>query len=547
MKSKIFVIGHRNPDTDSICSAIAYANFKNQIEEGSDTYIPKRAGAINEETKYVLKKFSISPPSYITDVATQIRDVDIRRTRGVKRTITLKKAWSLMRELDVKTLPVLRSRRLEGIITTEDIAKAYMDVYDNHILATAHTKFSNIIETLDGTLVTGEKELYYTEGKVVIAASDTESMKDLVEEKDLVIVSNRKDTQECAIKMGATCIVVCGGDLVEEDIKKLAAENQVIVITTQYDTFTVARLINQSMPISYFMNRDNLVTFRQEDFTEDVKSTISKMRYRYFPILNYKGEYIGLMSRRNLSNVNKKKIILVDHNELSQAVEGLEDAQLLEIIDHHRLGSLETLTPIYFRNQPLGCTATIIYEMFKEKDIDIPINIAGILLGAIISDTLMYRSPTCTSVDRNAAEKLAEIAQINVEEFASEMFRAGSDLHEKSDEEIFYQDFKKFTVEGVNFGIGQITSMTQSDLEGVKDRIREYMNSYVLGDGLENVYFMLTNILEETTELIYVGNKAEQLISEAFDISSEDEQFILKGVVSRKKQLLPQVMTAIQS
>ena len=546
-QSSTFIIGHKNPDTDSICSAIAYAYLKNQLDTEGERYTAKRAGQINEETKFVLNKFNVTAPEYITDVATQIKDIEIRKTTGVSRNISLKKAWSTMKELNVVTLPIVRSDFLEGLITTEDIATAYMDVYDNTILSTAHTKYSNIVETLEGELISGDEEAYFTDGKVVIAAANPDIMEEFIEKGDLVILGNRYESQLSAVEMEAGCIVICEGVQVSKIIKRLAEDRNCTIISSPHDTFTVARLINQSMPISYFISRDNLITFRRDDFTDSVKTVMAKKRYRDFPILDKKGRYIGMMSRRNLLNASKKKIILVDHNEKSQAVDGMEDANILEIIDHHRLGTVETITPVFFRNQPLGCTATIIYQMFQEQNVEIPKQIASLLLAAIVSDTLMYRSPTCTHVDKAAAEHLAQIASVDVENLASEMFSAGSNLSSKSAEEIFYQDFKKFSVDGINFGIGQINSMNQEELDIIRDRLYNYIIKNAKKDGMGRVYFMLTNILEESTELIYAGNQAEQLIEEAFGIKSENNRFILKGIVSRKKQLLPPIMGAIQN
>lgn len=541
----IFVVGHKNPDTDSICSAIAYAYLKNQISDRN--YIPKRAGEINEETRYVLKRFKMPNPGYITDVRSQVKDIDIRETEGVDRNISLKKAWSLMKELNVVTLPVTKHGRLEGVITTEDIAESYMDVYDSKILSRAHTKYSNIVETLDGKMIVGDENEYYIKGKVLIAAANPDLMENYIEEEDLVILGNRYESQLCAIEMKAGCIVVCDGAEVSMTIRKLAEEKKCTVISSPHDTYTVARLINQSMAISYFMSREDLVTFKTDEFVDDIRSVMAKKRFRDFPILNKKGQYIGMISRRNLLSAEKKEIILVDHNEKGQAVDGLEDAQILEIIDHHRLGAIETMAPVFFRNQPLGCTATIIYQLFQENHQDIPANIAGILCAAILSDTLMYRSPTCTIVDKMAAEELAKIAGIDVEEFATEMFKAGSNLKKKSAEEIFYQDFKKFSLDGVNLGVGQINSMTAEELEVIKNRLTGYLGRAYVEHGVEVIYFMLTNILEESTEIIYAGENAEELLEETFGVHAEKGSVKIKGMVSRKKQLIPAIMETLSS
>lgn len=540
----ISIIGHRNPDTDSICSAIAYANLKNQVEN-TDIYEPKRAGQINEETMYVLNRFNVALPDYVTDARTQIKDIEIRETEGVDRAISLKKAWSLMKEMGVVTLPITKSGRLEGVITTEDIAESYMEVYDSRILSTAHTKYRNIVETLDGEMILGDPEEYYTKGKVLIAAANPDFMESYIEEDDLVILGNRYESQLCAIEMKAACIVVCHGAQISMTIKKIAQEKGCTLIITPHDTYTAARLINQSMPISYFMTRDNIIKFKTGDYVDDIKGIMAKKRYRDFPVLNNKNQYVGMISRRNLLNADKKKIILVDHNEKNQAVEGIDNTEILEIIDHHRLAAIETMSPVFFRNQPLGCTATIIYQMYTEKNQQIPKDIAGLLCAAIISDTLMYRSPTCTQVDKMAAEELAGIAGINVEEFATEMFSAGSNLRNKSPEEIFYQDFKKFAVDGVDFGVGQINSMSSDDLADIKNKLISYLEKAYREHGKSMIFFMLTNILNESTELIFLGPGAKDLIAEAFAKNTEGNSVVIEGMVSRKKQFIPAIMAAI--
>ncbi len=545
MSDEIMVIGHKNPDTDSICSAIAYAYLKNQISE--DKYVAKRAGEINEETRYVLFKFSVPLPEYVSDVRTQVKDIHIKKTAGVDRTISLKKAWSIMKEHNVVTLPVTKHGRLEGVITTEDIAESYMDVYDSKILSTAHTRFSNIVETLDGEMVVGDEDEYCTEGKVLIAAANPDLMESYIEEKDIVILGNRYESQLCAIEMKAGCIVVCDGAPVSITIKSLAKERGCTVISSPHDTYTVARLINQSMSISYFMTREGLITFRTDEYIDDIKTVMAKKRFRDFPVLNKKGKYFGMMSRRNLLDAEKKKIIMVDHNESSQAVDGLDEAEVLEIIDHHRINTIQTMSPIVFRNQPLGCTATIVYEIFCENAVDIPKDIAGILCAAILSDTLMFRSPTCTSVDRFAAERLADIAGIDVKEFASEMFKAGSNLSLKSPEEIFYQDFKKFSIEGITLGVGQINFMSTDELADIKVKLGSYIQRAYKEHGVSKIYFMLTSILDESTEIICAGEDAEVLLEEAFGVKMKDGSVIIKGMVSRKKQFIPAMMETITS
>lgn len=545
VKNKIYIIGHKNPDTDSICSAIAYTDIKNRT--GEERYEAKRAGQISQETQYVLDRFHMEAPGYVPNVAPRVKDMDIRRIPGVSHSISLKKAWNLMKTENVNTLPIVKEGNvLEGLITIGDIAQSYMDVYDNSILSTARTQYKNILETLDGTMSVGNEHSYFIKGKVVIAAANPDLMENYIEEDDLVILGNRYESQLCAIEMKAGCIIVCEGAPVSRTIQRLAEERVCAVISTPHDTYTVARLINQSIPVKFFMKKNNLMTFHLDDYTDSIKEIMAKKRYRDFPILDKYDRYVGMVSRRNLLGIKRRRLILVDHNEKSQAVDNIESAEVLEIIDHHRLGSLETMAPVFFRNQPVGCTATILYQIYQEKNLDIPENIAGLLCAAIISDTLMFRSPTCTAVDRAAADRLAEIAGIRCEEFAAEMFAAGSNLRGKSPEEIFFQDFKKFELNKACFGVGQINSMNPDELEEIKKRLLPYMEKALGDHGETMLFFMLTDIIHQSTELLCYGGENSSLVEEAFHVTPVEHSVVLPGVVSRKKQLIPAFMNALQ-
>lgn len=542
--SPVYIIGHKNPDTDSICSAIAYAELKNTLHGGG--YCAARAGQINQETQYVLNFFQASAPKYVSDVMTDVRDIEIRKTQGVTGDISLKKAWNMMRALGVVTLPITDNQRLQGLITIGDIANAYMDVYDNCILSVAKTPYKNILETLDAQMIIGDENAVYEKGEVVIAAANPDVMEDYIHEGDMVILGNRYESQLCAIEMNAACIVVCMGAKVSRTIQKLAQEHGCSIIVTPHDTFTIARMINQSMPISHFMKRDGLTTFKVTEKTEDIKGIMGQKRYRDFPILDLDGNYIGMISRRNLLNLRRKQVILVDHNEASQTVDGINFADILEIIDHHRIGTLETLEPVFFRNQPLGCTATIIYQMYKENGVEIPRNIAGLLMAAIISDTLMFRSPTCTAVDQAAAEHLSEICGVEIEEFAIDMFSAGSDMSSKTAKEIFKQDRKKFQVNDYTFIVSQINSMNAIELEEIKEKLIPYLTDQFDSLGVDMCYVMLTNIVKEDTELLCFGDKAKDVARSAFQLREDVEDIVLKGLVSRKKQLIPSIVTVLQ-
>ena len=553
LNRKTMVIGHRNPDTDSICSAICYANLKQAVT--GEEYMPARAGHVNGETQFVLDYFGAEEPQLVADVRTQVRDIEIRKTKGVADNISLKRAWNIMQENNVVTIPSVREDgTLEGLITVGDITKTYMNIYDSSILSKANTQYSNIIETLEAELIIGSAEAYFDQGKVLIAAANPDLMEFYIEPHDLVILGNRYESQLCAIEMGADCIIVCEGAAVSMTIKKIAQERGCTIIATTYDTYTAARLINQSMPISYFMTREHLITFNSDDYIDEIREVMASKRHRDFPILDKDGRYLGMISRINLLGAKGKQVILVDHNEKNQAVAGIENAEILEIIDHHRLGTIQTMSPVFFRNQPLGCTATIIYQMYQEAGIKVEPKIAGLLCSAIVSDTLLFRSPTCTPVDEMAARALADIAGIDIEKYAMEMFSAGSNLKDKSDEEIFYQDFKRFTSGKVTIGVGQITSLNGGELDKLKGRMEAFMEKALENNGLNMIFFMLTNILTETTELICEGQGALQLAGKAFhqDIELLEEEGLkepvlrLPGVVSRKKQLIPELMLAEQ-
>ena len=542
---KVWVTGHKNPDTDSICAAIAYAYLKNQTSDRE--YIPKRAGNINAETRYVLDYFQISEPELVTDAGAQIKDISIRKTLGVSSHISLKKAWELMKKLDVVTLPVTnRLGKLEGIIVTKDIATSYMDVYDNRALSNARTQYKKIAETLDGTVVTGNEHAYFVRGKVIIGTANPEYMSEMIECDDLVILGSKKEAQIRAMEANASCLIIGCGFEVDEDVISMAQKKDCVIITTAFDTFSIARLINQSMPIKEYMAKDMLVTFDLEDYVNDVRETMLKIRHRDFPVVDENGDYVGMISRRNLMSMQKKQFVLVDHNEKTQAVDNIVDAEILEIIDHHRIGSLETISPVYFRNQPLGCTSTIIYQMFGEKGVEIPKDIAGLLMAAILSDTLMFRSPTCTQLDIRAAEDLATIAGVEIEEFAKAMFQAGSDFKNKTTEELFYQDFKIFHVGDVDFGVSQISALSREELDKVGEQLKPFVNQVLGEKKLDMVYVMLTDILEEASKVIYAGHDAGTMLAEAFRVEiADDESVFLEGVISRKKQMIPTLMNAL--
>ncbi len=543
---KVVVIGHRNPDTDSICSAIAYAELKNKT---SDLVCePRRAGKMNQETEFVLKKFGVKPPRMCTDVNPKIRDVDYREMPGIPGSTSLRKAWEIMRDQKIDTLPVTSAdNELEGVITVKDIATANMDVFDTEILAKSKTSYKNILETLDGTMVVGSEDAVCATGRIRIGTATPEMLENTVEKGDIVILTNRYESQLCAIEKEASLLIICNGSKVGRTIQRIAEETGVAIMTTPEDTYAVGKLISQCAPISYYMTRSDIMKFTLVTPVADVTRVMAKVRHRYFPILDEDGKYCGMVSRRNIINLQKRRIILVDHNEATQAVEGFDQAEILEIIDHHRIGSLETSGPVYFRNQPVGCTATIITQMYDENGVEIPQKTAGLLLAAILSDTLVFRSPTCTPLDEATAKRLAKIAGVEINTFANEMFEAGEKLDGKTAEEVFLQDFKVFMCGDIRFGVAQGSYMTRKNLLAAEDLLQPYLEEARNKQNVEDIYMLLTDVPKEESVVISSGRYAAEVLADGFETQpADDGSFTLPGVVSRKKQFIPALMTAYQ-
>ena len=545
VRRKVNIIGHKNPDTDSICSALAYAYLKNQ--KGDAVYEARRAGAVNRETAFVLQHFGVAPPRRCTDLSPQIKDIDIRRQPGIDEEMSVRAAWTLMRDVEIDTLCITDSENeLKGLIAVKDIANANMDLFDTAVLSKAGTSYRNILSTLEGEMLKGDPDARVTQGHIFIGTSP-EIMDGALNPGDLVLVSNRYETQMCAIDCGAGAIVVCCGSAVPRTILARAEEKGCAVITTHFDTYAAARLISTAAPVRHFMRSGDLLKFSVNTPIDDAQKIMAKVRHRYFPILDESGKYCGVVSRRNLLNLHRKQVIMVDHNEKTQAVDGLEQADILEIIDHHRIGSLETRGPVYFRNVPVGCTSTILYQMFCEAGVTPPRHIAGLLMSAILSDTLMFRSPTSTPMDEAAARALAQLAGEDIPTYAEQMFEAGADLSGRSADDVFRSDFKVFSRGDVKFGVGQSCYMTQRSRAAAEELVGPYLEKAAGKEGLPLVFYMFTDMLQQATDLMFTGKDADKILQEAFGVEPKDGVAVLEGVVSRKKQLIPPLLAALQA
>ena len=543
MDKLVLVTGHKNPDTDSICSVIAYSELKKKLGVNAS---PRRLGEINRETEFVLKHFEVEVPEPLYTVKSQVSDLNMDMIIPVSADISIKTAWNLMKKNNIKTIPVVDDyERLLGVVTLSDITNKYMDALDNNTIASTKTSLRNIVETLNAKLLCGSQEAFHTSGKVVVAATNPEDLSGFIELGDIVITANRIDIQLKSIECGANCLIItCGGTPSREVIEEACNKNMVLM-TTPIDTFTTARLINQSIPVGAIMSNENLIKFNIDDFIDDIKDTMLQTRYRSYPVVDDSNRIKGFISRYHLISQRRKKVILMDHNEKSQTVNGLEEAEILEIIDHHRLGDIQTANPIYIKNEPVGSTSTIVANMYFEMGIRPSKSIAGILCSAILSDTIKFQSPTSTYTDRITVEKLAEIAGINnIDEYANLMFKEGSSLQGKTPKDIFYQDFKDYTFGKHKIGIGQVNTMDREKLSEMKEELIELMKHVCKDSGYNLLMLLVTDILNQASEVLFVGEEKD-LIAKAFSVNIGENSVYLPGVVSRKKQVIPVISAAV--
>lgn len=547
MKENIFILGHKNPDSDSICSALAYADYKNG--NGNVNAIPVRLGELNRETKFILDYFDVDAPELMETVRLSVEDLNFDKLAPVSPEISIRMALNLMKKNNLNNLPVIDgNEKLIGVVTVSDIIQSYIDVWDNSILEKSETTIDNIIDTLSASPILMAEKIRELKGKLVVLAMEPDNIKEYIEENDIAICGDRKDAQKMAINSNISLLIVTGNGILDEDLVKIASEKNITIISTPHDTFTTSRLITQSIPISYVMTRENLVIFALDDLVDHVKLQMSQTRYRSYPVIddNNNDKVVGSISRYHLISSMKKKVILVDHNERSQSIDGLEEAEILEIIDHHRVADVFTGSPIYFRNEPVGSTSTIIASIMFENGRRPTKKMAGILAAAIISDTLLFKSPTTTLIDKLILERLAKIADLDVEVFAMEMFKAGTSLVGKTPQELLSQDFKVFTTEEEKIGIAQVYTMAPDSLNEMKDNLINLMEERAKQEDFSIFILMLTDIFKEASEMVVIGDNKEY-VAQAFGKELEDNSFYAPGILSRKKQVVPPITTMLSN
>lgn len=544
MSETVYITGHRNPDTDSICAAIAYAELKRRLGVPA---VAARAGKLNRETEFVLGFFGAKAPRLLESVRTQVSDLDIDVISPVSADISIRTAWNIMQKNNRKMLPVADEKgKLLGIVTLSDITESYMNTLETNNLSGSGTPLRNLAETVRARLVTGDEKTFRFTGKVVIAAMSTEHMPPFLEKGDIVLTGDREDVQRKAVESGACCIILTCGGKASPEMAAFARERGCLVLETAYDTYTAARLVNQSMPVGCIMTRRGILSFSPDDDIDGIRDRMLKTRFRSYPVVDGSGAILGFLSRYHLISHKHKKVILLDHNERTQAVDGIEEAEILEIIDHHRLGGIETGYPVFVRNEIVGSTSTIIGGMYFENGIVPPKKIAGILCAAILSDTIGLRSPTSTYTDTAMAEKLANIAEIDLADFADKMFRAGSSIEGMSPAEILSSDFKDYAIGKYKVGIGQINSYDPRNLERLKPGLLDYMRGFCAANRYSLLLLMITDLVNEGSVLLFTGD-SDRLIQNAFHPAAGENSVFRKGVVSRKKQVVPLISGAAES
>ena len=538
----IYTIGHRNPDTDSICSAIGYAHLKQAMGEN---VVPARAGKINAETKYALEHFRMEPPLLLTDLYPRVKDITLDCKIVVKQHDTLRHLGEVMRGHDLKSVPVTDSKGvLVGIVTVSDLAKRYFQELGMQNLADMRVRYRDIIHATDSEVLVSGEEGETIKGNVRIAAGSVNMIKDIIKENDIVLIGDRHDETiiDC-VNQGISCLIITGNGRVSADVIEEAEKRHIFVLSTQYDTYTVARLINQCVPIRRIMH-PNPVCFKPLDLLSDIKGTMDETNFRNYPVVE-NGRLVGIVSRDQLMVPERERVILVDHNERGQAVEGIEEARIIEIVDHHRLGGIQTSEPIYTHAEPVGCTATIVANMHWHRDVEIPPSIAGLLLSAILSDTVLFKSPTCTEYDKKTAQRLAEIAGVDLNEYGLAMLKAGSGIGDMTPAEIAKNDLKEFQIGDYRIIVSQISVMDTKEVMDLEPQLIEAMRNICEKEGFDMSLVMVTDILEEATYLLYAGSP-RTLIGEAFKKDASGTHVYLPGVMSRKKQIIPPLSEAVK-
>ena len=542
MKRPIFVFGHTNPDTDSICSAIAYAHFKHVL--GFTNVEAVRLGNINKETKYVLDYFNVAEPSLLKNINPQVEDMSYYDIPPVYVEDSVKKAWRIMTETSRQMVPVLyHDQKLAGVVSISDIAKTYIGLTDGTVLKENKTPFVNISAVLGGKTIHGNYPYAYVNGDVYTTASLEENQQ--LADGDILITGVQPHLQKLAFESGAGCIIFTDQNM-DSIQMEIPSDIKSAVICVPHAFFKTIKTISQSISVKNVMKTQNLMYFQTDETLDEAREVMLTSSHSHFPIVDRAGQVKGIISKRHLLDIQKKQVILVDHNETTQSVQGIEQAEILEIIDHHRIANIDTGLPMYFRAEPVGCTCTIIGKMYDENNIMPPPEIAGIMLSAILSDTLIFHSPTCTSEDIRVAKKLAQIADVDIEQYGMDMIAAGTTLDNVTPRDLLHMDMKYFTLGQYHAVVSQVNTGDYKGIFNMKESILEEMQKLCENEKLDISVLMVTNLILGGTELMAIGSE-KWIADKAFDIRRDENSVFLPEVYSRKKQIIPKLMNSTQN
>ena len=537
---KVYIFGHKNPDTDSVCGAISLAYLKNLKK--NKQYLPYTLGEINNETKYVLNYFKVNKPLYLNDTKLQVSDLKYKEGFLIKDKETIYELYLRMQKEEVTAIPITDdNNKYLGIVTMKDLLKIIID--PNYDLL--DTSYSNILK-----IIKGKELLHFKDkinGKIVLSPYKTTDFEENINlsRNDILITGNRFNIIKKAIQEKVSLIIIVGSKKVSDDILTLAKKAKIDIILTMQDAYFVSKMLIMSNYIKVLLNNNRNIVIDENMYVNDFLTIANKYKYTNYPVVNRKGEVLGLLRSSDINDKVRKKVILVDHNEFSQSADGIEEADILEIIDHHKIGNINSSSPINFRNMAVGSSNTIIYEMYKEAKVKPPKEIAGLMLSGIISDTLLFHSPTSTPLDEKTAKELAKIAKVDINQYAKGMFEAAASIKGKTIEELIYNDFKAFNISNRKIGIGQMTVIDYEKVLKDKDKYVSVLEKISKEHDYDILAFCITDVINSNTYLLY-NEKAKTVFETIFEIPKITEGYQLQGVVSRKKQIIPLLMEELK-
>lgn len=536
---KVFVFGHKKPDTDSVAGALALSYLKRQLGMDAEA---RTLGELNNETKFVLDYFKVDYPKYLNDVKIQLKNTGYMKNYFLNKNASLYDGFNYMNSYNIGILPIVEDdNSFHGLVALKDIAKFQISDELNNL----YTSYDNLLNALNG-----EEVLKFDDEinvNLLVASYKSTTFMENVDINDGIglIVGDRHSIIEFAIEKNAKILIITNNSHIKQEHLDLAKENHINIVRTKYDTFTTSRKIWLANYLFTQEVKDEAIVFNDEDSVEEITENAKKYRYSNYPVINKKSECLGLFRLSDLNDIDKKKVILVDHNEKEQSVDGLEEAEIIEVVDHHKIGTIGTSMPINFRNMTVGSSNTIINMMYRENHIDVPKDIAGLMLSGIISDTLLFKSPTTTELDKKTAKYLADLAEVDIEKYGLDMLKAGASIKNKSAEDILFTDFKNFSIDDKKIGIGQITTFDITEIEKQKETFIELLNKIAKNNDYHLIALFVTDVIKNGS-YVYYNNSAEEILGLSFNVENIKQGYYLENCVSRKKQIIPKIINILE-